>query len=235
MDFLVLLYIGNRYCLESIGICGQLIGCPSKAICTWKVSGDVNDIHYICVHFCRFLADLMDHGDLIRNVAIVGHLHHGKVRMGVCWGRGRGGGAKGRFGWEGGRSKGKVWMGGREEQREGLHGRGKGKVWMGGREEQREGLDGREGGAKGRFGWEGGRGKGKVWMGGREGQREGLDGREGGAKGRFGWEGGRSKGKVWMGGREEKREGLHGRGKGKVWTMSVAIHCSSNYKVFLSL
>lgn len=28
----------------------------------------------------RFLADMMDYPDLIRSVALVGHLHHGKVR-----------------------------------------------------------------------------------------------------------------------------------------------------------
>ena len=28
---------------------------------------------------CRFLADLMDNAELVRNVAIAGHLHHGKV------------------------------------------------------------------------------------------------------------------------------------------------------------
>lgn len=31
--------------------------------------------------FARYLADLMDNGELIRNVALAGHLHHGKVRM----------------------------------------------------------------------------------------------------------------------------------------------------------
>ena len=31
--------------------------------------------------FIRYLADLMDNGELIRNVALAGHLHHGKVRM----------------------------------------------------------------------------------------------------------------------------------------------------------
>lgn len=33
--------------------------------------------------FGRFLADLMDSPELIRNVTLCGHLHHGKVR--VCW------------------------------------------------------------------------------------------------------------------------------------------------------
>lgn len=32
----------------------------------------------------RFLADLMDSPQLIRNVAIVGHLHHGKVLITFC-------------------------------------------------------------------------------------------------------------------------------------------------------
>ena len=30
---------------------------------------------------CRFLADVMDNADLIRNVALCGHLHHGKVSV----------------------------------------------------------------------------------------------------------------------------------------------------------
>lgn len=35
---------------------------------------------YILNYFvARFLADLMDSPELIRNVAIAGHLHHGKV------------------------------------------------------------------------------------------------------------------------------------------------------------
>jgi hypothetical protein len=29
----------------------------------------------------RYLADLMDSPELVRNVAICGHLHHGKVRQ----------------------------------------------------------------------------------------------------------------------------------------------------------
>ena len=32
------------------------------------------------MHF-RFLADIMDSPELIRNVALVGQLHHGKVRL----------------------------------------------------------------------------------------------------------------------------------------------------------
>lgn len=32
----------------------------------------------------RFLADLMDSSELIRNVTLCGHLHHGKVRESVC-------------------------------------------------------------------------------------------------------------------------------------------------------
>lgn len=32
-----------------------------------------------CIVSFRFLADLMDTPELIRNVAICGHLHHGKV------------------------------------------------------------------------------------------------------------------------------------------------------------
>lgn len=31
----------------------------------------------------RFLADLMDSSELIRNVTLCGHLHHGKVRLSV--------------------------------------------------------------------------------------------------------------------------------------------------------
>lgn len=31
--------------------------------------------------FYRFLADLMDSSELIRNVTLCGHLHHGKVRV----------------------------------------------------------------------------------------------------------------------------------------------------------
>ena len=30
--------------------------------------------------FCRYLADLMDNSELIRNIALAGHLHTGKVR-----------------------------------------------------------------------------------------------------------------------------------------------------------
>lgn len=33
---------------------------------------------------CRFLADLMDNADLIRNVGLVGHLHHGKTSFVDC-------------------------------------------------------------------------------------------------------------------------------------------------------
>ena len=33
----------------------------------------------------EYLADLMDNAELIRNVAIAGHLHCGKVREGVVW------------------------------------------------------------------------------------------------------------------------------------------------------
>lgn len=32
----------------------------------------------------RFLADLMDNADLIRNVGLVGHLHHGKTSFVDC-------------------------------------------------------------------------------------------------------------------------------------------------------
>ena len=39
---------------------------------TWN-----NSISYIRTH--RFLTDLMDQADLIRNVVLAGHLHHGKV------------------------------------------------------------------------------------------------------------------------------------------------------------
>ena len=41
----------------------------------------VHNIIIVCVYICRFLADLMDSGELIRNVAIAGHLHHGKVHV----------------------------------------------------------------------------------------------------------------------------------------------------------
>lgn len=38
------------------------------------------------LHCCRFLADLMDNPELIRNVALIGHLHHGKVSWGcLAW------------------------------------------------------------------------------------------------------------------------------------------------------
>lgn len=30
---------------------------------------------------CRFIAGLLDHPQLVRNVAIAGHLHHGKTAM----------------------------------------------------------------------------------------------------------------------------------------------------------
>lgn len=33
---------------------------------------------------CRYMADLMDNTDLIRNVAIIGHLHHGKTSFVDC-------------------------------------------------------------------------------------------------------------------------------------------------------
>ena len=37
----------------------------------------VDGVHFLVCF--RFLADLMDSGDLIRNVVLCGHLHHGKV------------------------------------------------------------------------------------------------------------------------------------------------------------
>lgn len=42
-------------------------------------------LRYSAVFFCRFLADLMDSSELIRNVTLCGHLHHGKVRVCVSW------------------------------------------------------------------------------------------------------------------------------------------------------
>lgn len=34
--------------------------------------------------FRRFMTDLMDNTDLIRNVALIGHLHHGKTSFVDC-------------------------------------------------------------------------------------------------------------------------------------------------------
>lgn len=43
-------------------------------------SFSVDDTYYIYVNnSSRFLADLMDTPELIRNVTLCGHLHHGKV------------------------------------------------------------------------------------------------------------------------------------------------------------
>ena len=36
-------------------------------------------IFILCHLIHRFLTDLMDQADLIRNVVLAGHLHHGKV------------------------------------------------------------------------------------------------------------------------------------------------------------
>ena len=41
----------------------------------------------VSLSLCRYLADLMDHGELIRNIVVAGHLHHGKV-CGCCWSEG---------------------------------------------------------------------------------------------------------------------------------------------------
>lgn len=39
------------------------------------------DLHILtCMSVHRFLADLMDSSELIRNVTLCGHLHHGKVK-----------------------------------------------------------------------------------------------------------------------------------------------------------
>jgi U5 small nuclear ribonucleoprotein component len=45
-------------------------------ICLWQV------VKLECTIYYRFLADVMDNPDLLRNVALCGQLHHGKVGCG---------------------------------------------------------------------------------------------------------------------------------------------------------
>lgn len=45
---------------------------------------NINKFIFLLIVFLRFLADLMDTPPLIRNVALVGHLHHGKTTFVDC-------------------------------------------------------------------------------------------------------------------------------------------------------